>query len=184
MRVRCKINNIYQIQNSEILERIQPRYPSSEGNEYVNIGQEYTVYGVLFKKNYPWYYIMCEASEQFPIAFPKDLFEVIDDRLSRYWRMGATKLNQIGNEKHQYETRLVIKEWSDNPYFYEFLVDADDEEQRMFNKYKKLMDFEYTPSKENQALYRFIFCGCRPKKSLEEIATLKGVRESKIVHKL
>jgi hypothetical protein len=182
MRVRCILNDYTKLENSEVVERIKNQF-HGHNYSYLSIGEEFIVYGIFFSMNYPWLLIL-EKDSELPSYLPIDLFEILDERLSKYWRIGSTNMNELGYINHEPNTRLALKEWAEDYAFYENLFESELTAVTLFNKYKKLMDFEYTPSKENQKLYRFIFCGSKPKKSLEEIATLKAVRESKIVHQV
>jgi hypothetical protein len=184
MKIRCKTNKLQEIKNSEARSRLEKNYRSASLEFDFEIGQEFIVYGICFSENYPEYYILYGPFKNFPVPVPMDFFEVIDDRLSKYWSLATVELSQLQMYNQPPVTELVFKEWALEPLFYERLIDYEPEELELFKQYKILIDNEYSSSEQNNEIYKFIFCGSKPKKSLEEIATLKGLRESKIIHKV
>ena len=103
----------------------------------LTIGKEYTVYGMVFRDNSPWYYLCSEDYDEYPTPFPSECFDITDKRLSSYWNLLT---REIGNGKIQ--SSLVIPEWAEDPYFYELLLDGDIDTVELFNRYKKLLDQE------------------------------------------
>jgi len=142
MRVRCKLNDFNQIENSEVVERIEKQSKNTNFFD-LQIGRRYTVYGIVLFDNYPWYFISLKEKSA-PIYAPKDLFETSDGRISRYWKLSALNLNEIGFENCEPSTQLVFKEWSMDPFFFEKLAEGDEETLEIFLRYKALMDSEYS----------------------------------------
>lgn len=102
------------------------------------IGEEYTVYGLVFMKNKPWYLLCYDENDYFPTHYPVELFEVIDKRVSKYWQLADYSM-EVG----QKWAMIVIREWAENRMFYENLSNDEEEELMIFQKYKKLMDEEF-----------------------------------------
>jgi len=69
----------------------------------------------------------------YPIQTPAPLFEVVDNRVSKYWRF---MLNPNG------VLRFVFEQWFTDPYFYDKLTDQEEAEVEIFDKVKELMDAE------------------------------------------
>jgi hypothetical protein len=69
---------------------------------------------------------------------PAPLFEVIDDRLSSYWRFKYYPNGLI---------RLAFEEWLTDSYFYDKLTDQEEREVLIFDKIKQLIDNEEYPQK-------------------------------------
>jgi len=61
------------------------------------------------------------------------LFEVLDDRVSKYWRF---KLEPNGL------LIIAFEQWFSEPYFYDKLTDQEEQEVLIFEKVKELMDAE------------------------------------------
>ncbi|WP_293077090.1 hypothetical protein [Okeania sp. SIO3B5] len=84
------------------------------------------------KKNI-WYYICDERFTYFPIKNPAPLFQVIDSRPSRYWRMELAENGLF---------ILAFEHWFSLANYYEKLTDKDEEAVLIFEKYKELIDAE------------------------------------------
>ena len=69
---------------------------------------------------------------------PAPLFDVIDDRLSSYWRFKCYPNGLI---------RLAFKEWLIDPCYYDKLTDQEEREVLIFDKIKQLIDNEEYPQK-------------------------------------
>ncbi|NER32676.1 MAG: hypothetical protein F6J93_01110 [Oscillatoria sp. SIO1A7] len=97
------------------------------------VGKEYTVYALYELQGMVWYYICDESYTYFPIHNPAPLFEVVDNRISQYWRfkLNANGLLEIGFE-----------EWISDRYFYDKVTDMEEPEVSIFEKAKELIDAE------------------------------------------
>ena len=137
MKVVCKINNLHDILNPYTLTRLKHYISKSDGEIDLDIAREYTVYGIEFWDNCPWFYLCTEVDDEYPKPFAAEFFEVIDEHISQYWRLGSTPSGERGNS-----TSLVFEEWSKDPSFYERLIDGDEQAIVTFAKYKKLMNSE------------------------------------------
>ena len=75
-------------------------------------------------------------------GYPSTLFELTDNRLSRYWVLDFDEENNI---KTPY---LSFQEWANNPFFYKKLIEGDfsSAQALTFQKYKDLMDLEFPDS--------------------------------------
>ena len=74
MKVKCISG-----ENSFLNEKRESTY------EFLEIGAIYTVYGMIINHGVLCYYICDRARDLFPIARPMHFFEIIDNRLSRFW---------------------------------------------------------------------------------------------------
>ena len=90
------------------------------------MGGIYTVYGVEFWENCPWYYL-CADGVEYPKPCPS-FFESVDKRLSTHWM----KNNEVGRGG-MIHTSIVIKEWAEDRSFYERLIDGDQDVIDVFN---------------------------------------------------
>ena len=99
----------------------------------LTVGKEYVVYAIRAWQGIVWYYICDDNYSYYPIQTPAPLFEVVDSRVSKYWRF---MLNPNG------VLRFVFEQWFTDPYFYDKLTDQEEAEVEIFDKVKELMDAE------------------------------------------
>lgn len=113
--------------------------------EYFSVkpGKEYIVYAVWIYLGYIWYCISDEDRTFYPFWNPSMLFEITDNRLSRYWVFGFREAYQ--GEEIKKVPFLSFPEWANDFDFYEELVDgySDDPNAITFSKYKELMYLEF-----------------------------------------
>ena len=124
MKVRCLTNKINEKVEYEWLEE----------------GVEYTVYGmdISIKRGCLCYYICTRVDHVFPMDQLACLFEVVDNRPSRYWILETHNSN--------FYLMLSFPEWSKEVYFVANLTDWEDREVGIFKRYRELMDFEFPDS--------------------------------------
>jgi hypothetical protein len=113
--------------------------PTDSTYEFLEMGKEYNVYGMMIKDGEVFYYICDRVHLFFPVARPFHLFEIIDSRLSRYWIFGIIE----GFKKHPV---WIFPEWVNEPYFQDSLTDLEKREVAIFKSYKELMDLEFPDS--------------------------------------
>ncbi len=131
MKIRCNSNN--NISQKECsLSKIKGYKPDSI-YEFLDIKKTYNVYGMIIFRGQVWYYICDEVHDSFPIARPADLFEIVDNRLSRCWIFGVIE----GHEKYP---SWNFPEWINEPYFQDSLTDGEEKEFAVFKYYKELME--------------------------------------------
>ncbi|MFX1705876.1 hypothetical protein PV783_18055 [Chitinophaga sp. CC14] len=99
----------------------------------------YTVYGIYIHNNIIKYEILFNV-DSYTRGFPSHLFEVVDDRLSRYFCFGKS-LTGDGKEV----ILISFREWVgiENRFFYNNLVEGAPVEVALFEKYKNLLELEY-----------------------------------------
>lgn len=114
-------------------------YTQDSEYEFLDIGKEYTVYGMIIINCEVWYYICERKHNRFPLPRPSNLFEIIDNRLSRYWIYGIVE----GFKKYPV---WMFPEWINETYFEDSLTDGEEREVAIFNFYKELMDLEFPDS--------------------------------------
>ena len=142
MKVSAQIDCLIDISNSKTIERLN-RYWSYDHNhrfDGLSKGDEFTVYGMIFRDNAPWYYIIDGFQMDYPSPYPSDLFNVVDPRLSRFWELATVVESK---ESAFVSTELVFKEWAEDQLFYERLVEGYAQEVEKFKQYRALMDSEF-----------------------------------------
>jgi hypothetical protein len=130
MRIRCIANTGTFLPKSYI----DPAQGYKKETEFpLTIGKDYTVYALKEWQGTVWYYICDDNYMYYPMQNPAPLFEVVDSRVSQYWRF---KLYPNGLLK------IAFEQWFSDIYFYDKLTDQKEEEVLVFEKVKELMDAE------------------------------------------
>ncbi len=140
MKVRCIKNKISAIPQQQVRKWLKKylNYDENHSLELIKKGQVYTVYGLHFWEGHPFYFICEEEDGEYPVTWYAGFFEVLDDRISKYWR-----LTYHSTELAFAWTSLVHKDWIAHKNFYENLVDGCEEEITLFCKYRKEMEEEF-----------------------------------------
>ncbi|MGK0183550.1 MAG: hypothetical protein ACI9YB_002865 [Halioglobus sp.] len=137
MKVVCKINNLNSVSSERILERLKKYISIPGGGVDLEIGKEYTVYGVVFWDNSPWYYLCSEDYDEYPKPFASEFFDVADERISLHWKLSA-----VDHGEGEILSSLVFEEWAKDPSYYEKLLEDDPKAVELFASYRELMDQE------------------------------------------
>ena len=108
----------------------------------------YTVYGMMVQDQSIRYFLFTESESYYPFLYEASDFDIIDPRLSKYWKYYAYQLS----DPLRYYNLWVYSEWGTDQEHYDKIVDCYDEEVEIFEKYKYLMDMEFpNPSIELSA---------------------------------
>lgn len=106
----------------------------------IKLDKEYLVYAMCLENNIFWYCICNENYTYYPIWYSYKLFEVIDNRLSRFW--------VFKNDDNFFI--FTFPDWAKDRYFNDKLTDGIKEQVEIFYKYKNLMDLEFTNHEINE----------------------------------
>ncbi|MCU0517763.1 MAG: hypothetical protein MUC60_13045 [Oscillatoria sp. Prado101] len=139
MRIRCMANTGASLPENYLNQSVF----ITERTEFnLTVGKEYIVYAFYEWKGEIWYYICDDNYTYYPMQNPAPLFEVVDDRVSKYWRV---KLSPKGL------LEIAFEEWFADPYFYDKLTDQEEAEVSIFEKVKERMDAEALSSQPSPA---------------------------------
>ncbi len=111
----------------------------------LKLEKEYLVYAMECFYGYIWYYICDErhdSTDKCPFwnPYPSVLFELIDGRLSTFWRYNS----YVDKESKCTEYIFALPEWAKNSVkFYYRFIEGESPEIDIFKKYKVLMDLEF-----------------------------------------
>ena len=108
-------------------------YYDRETNFALTIGKEYIVYAFYESQGNVWYYICDDNYSYYPMQNPAPLFEIVDNRLSKYWRFVLAPNGLL---------EVAFDQWFTDPNFYDKLTDREEAEVLIFEKVKELMDAE------------------------------------------
>ena len=130
MKVRCITNN-----GKELSQKVVEAGHLTTTEYQLNIGYEYTVYGISIWKNV-LHYLTMDKYETFPTWHPAELFIVSYNMLPFEWyfKYFNVKENEDLNAIWGYR-ELVLEE-----YHYDELLERDDKAIRVFLKRKKEME--------------------------------------------
>ncbi|MDF0554534.1 hypothetical protein [Kamptonema sp. UHCC 0994] len=99
----------------------------------LTVGEQYIVYAMREWQGKVWYYICDNNYSYYPIQTPAPLFEVVDNRVSKYWRLMFDANGVL---------RIAFDQWFTDANFYDKLTDQEEAEVLIFEKVKELMDAE------------------------------------------
>lgn len=103
-------------------------------------GKEYTVYAVTIRRGCPFYFVAGTDIYQSYQSIPAVCFDVMDARLSRYWRI-ETRVVEHGRDQLLHTT-LAFREWFE-PMFLANLVDGRPHEVERMRTIAAEMDQEF-----------------------------------------
>lgn len=104
--------------------------------EFLNIGIQYTVYGIICYQGEVSYYVCDRVYNEFPVAKASNLFEILDVRISRFWIFGFLE----GYERYPV---WMFPEWINEPYYQDKITDWEEREVKIFQNYRESMDMEF-----------------------------------------
>ena len=134
MRVLCEITNVFDLPNPALIERVRKYIRLSDGELNLEKSKEYLVLGIIYRDSFPWCFLCLDDDDDYPTAYPLELFKVVDDKMSSYWRLSYFK-----NSNGDMEKSFLFSEWAEDPLFYEKLLDDDPQTINVLRKYRKLM---------------------------------------------
>ena len=144
MLVRCVSNNIKSVDSQSAIGRELHQSVRTHGGALnITVGTSYTVYAIAIRNCYPWYFVADDLYEclSYPFAYASAFFVETDVRVSSCWTVGFRGANS--KVEGMSEVLFTFKEWANDEVFYERLVDGNDDDLELFQKYKDFMDMEY-----------------------------------------
>ena len=144
MKVKCIGNNIDSLsQNAKLYSYLKATIHLDDGILPITKDKMYSVYSLKFEKEGFVKYLICDddfSILEYPVFYVKDFFELVDNRVSKYWL--DTKEIEHYEKNFDSDKLFTFKEWNNSTLFYENLVNCSEFELNTFRKYKKLMDEE------------------------------------------
>jgi len=139
MKIRCITNSGKAIALEVVINYTSPKSPIP-----LIVGKEYVVYALSEYYQSTWYCICDELYTYHPMWIPQPFFELIDNRLSRYW------VFSFKEDLKKNRFFLGFPEWANQLDFYDNLTDGEEKEVKVFKAYKELMDLEFPDSTISQ----------------------------------
>jgi hypothetical protein len=132
MKIKC-INDSISIENSS-----QALIEWANNSEMeITVGKTYVVFAISKYFETIFYYILGDESENYPLAFPSNLFQIIDYNISKYWITSSSEFKNPENIKIENGEIISFKEWVlRGDKFYENLLEEVKEDVKIFNNYR------------------------------------------------
>jgi hypothetical protein len=109
----------------------------------ITAGKTYVVLAIAKYEDVIFYFVLGDESENYPLAFPAELFQIVDGRVSVCWETNLTTIDRV--EQIDIENREVLsfKEWVlKKDEFYEKVLDEEKTELATFRSYRDKMVHE------------------------------------------
>lgn len=142
MRVICVSSNFLELVDRNVIERLRKYLHISDGYLPIKKGESYTVYGVLFRDNSPWYYLCHDEHDASPTPYPCELFQTTDERLSAHWRLCSRVVAGAVS------SAMVFREWAMDSDYFENLTEGSPQAISLFMAYKAAMDAEFPNNRD------------------------------------
>lgn len=143
MKVRCKATKLSQVHpnGAEMAALDLNSLPADHTeDEYMyGLGREFTVYGIEFRNNVPFYFVCEEVDDSYPVPLFYGCFDVIDDRFSSTWKI----VNDRGDGDESNILMILPRVWADSPMFYEELLEENEKEMGLFRELRCQLESEF-----------------------------------------
>ena len=104
----------------------------------------YVVLGITKYDDDYYFYLLGDESDKYPLPFPSQMFEIIDSRVSKYWKHGIITIEIIEQLNISEDEVVSFPEWSlRKGSFYGEVIEEDPIALSIFFKYRDLMLVEY-----------------------------------------
>jgi hypothetical protein len=138
MKVKCITETLKQgVYNQKIVEW------AKKSELEITQGKIYVVLAISKYLDALFYYILGDESESYPLAFPSELFEIVESKISKYWDTNLKQIISLEDIEIKNNDIISFKEWAINKdIFYENLLEENENEVAIFNSYKDKMILE------------------------------------------
>lgn len=138
MKIKCIAKTIKpQNHNEKIVEW------AKKSELEITEGKIYVVLAISKYLDTIFYYILGDESENYPLAFPSELFEIINSKISKYWDTNLKRIISLDDIEIENNNIISFKDWSvDKDLFYENLLEEKEHEMAVFNAYRDKMIVE------------------------------------------
>jgi hypothetical protein len=103
----------------------------------ITVGKEYVVYAITVVKDAFWYYLLDEHDLPYPVWYPSPLFKVSDGTIPTHWT--ATYVSDPTSHDRVGTSLITFKDWANDPYFYEKLVDGESDAVAAFRNERNIL---------------------------------------------
>jgi hypothetical protein len=107
---------------------------SDDNYEILNKNMDYLGFGILLTSN-GMYVLVAEKEDSYMTLKPLALFNITNYHIPDIWEV--TSGNYFDSPHYKVYCLYTFKEWSNDPLFYEKLIDGDDKMEKLFKNIKK-----------------------------------------------
>ena len=133
MVIKCVVNTIegallHGLQSYKIEDYFHcaPTFP------FLNLGQDYAVCGLLLTAQGIWVFLLKDEGDEYPLQYPISFFDIVDATIASDWMTGKGEV--FSSVSRKVFALLAPKEWANNEWFYEALVDGEPQAVAAFKK--------------------------------------------------
>lgn len=134
MIVKCLIDRITK-------EKMDPRFyewAKTEEQLEITVDKLYVVLAIAKYNDHYFYYLIGDERYDYPLAFPVELFEVSDNRISKFWDCSFSRFNSFDQFKIKNDEIVSFKNWSlQGGLFYERVLEDDKQALEIFFNYRE-----------------------------------------------
>lgn len=136
MKIKC----VYDRVNPEIHDRWLVDWANTLEQLELTIGKVYIVLAIAKYSGKLYYYIMGDESDNYPLAFPIELFEIYDSKISKYWDSDLSSIKSFEEVSLQDHEVYSFSQWRlQKDLFYENILEENKQTISVFNDFKEKM---------------------------------------------
>ncbi|HVK55324.1 MAG TPA: hypothetical protein VM532_09885 [Burkholderiales bacterium] len=120
MLVKCLINDLAQLNNVELIDRLSKSIHLDGPDRDLVVGGNYKVQAIEIQHGSLWYYLHTVDVNDYPLPYPAEFFSVMDGSIPEGWIANIVLISGSMILK-----RLSFTEWANDDAFYEKLIDED-----------------------------------------------------------
>lgn len=145
MKVKFKIEDIVKHKKEGISpneSKYYDKWKMLPENFHLEYGKNYNIYGIEYDENGNInFLIKDDTGVIYPKFFPSEFFDIIDNRLSKYFV--GTKDITYPIKDINFPAFISYKEIVDRGFYYDDFLEFKNDSNEIFSKYKNLIDFEF-----------------------------------------
>lgn len=111
-------------------------------SKYLDAELTYTVHAIFFDEPLN-FMIYTDALPSAPFSVSNDDVDIVDSRVSKYWILDKDIL--LGKNSDNFQSFvLAFREWAEDPFFFENIVNGRSNAGEIWRKYVSLFELEYS----------------------------------------
>ena len=132
MLVKCEINELQRVSNTNTRKRLGESIHLESLREYIEVGEIYEVQAIEYMRDGVWLYLHTDPESVYPVAQPAELFSIADPTIPESWQ-----LSWSADEGDVKLKRLSFREWVEDDYFYQDLVNGGQEAVEVYERNRR-----------------------------------------------
>lgn len=133
MLVKCIINTVgAALARGMQSYAIEEHFHYDNDFEFLSLGKIHSVYGILTTEKGIWIFVLQNEDDDYPKQYPISFFEILDSIISPDWVIGNGQ--EFSSASRKVFSLLTYREWATNNYYYENLVNGENQAVHDFKK--------------------------------------------------